>query len=136
MADGSSDNYQYETLWFSKGRAYGLERLGILNIGQGQSVAIKVVHKTKIPDESDFKAAANAILRIFLDVRISRNSLQSVVVPNDSFSPIIAALTEEHFAKFFAPIETPYQIAGALFMQDESYKQTATMCYAPNSFGY
>lgn len=134
-ADGSQDT-KYETLWFCRGKALGLEREQLLDVGPGQSVAIRVIHKTKIPKSYDFKAAANSILRLFLDVRASCNMLQTVIVPKDSFSPITDELSNEHFSVFYAPLDIPYQIACPLFIQDEDDKQTQTMCYAPNSAGY
>lgn len=134
----SDDSFSadYETIYFCKGRPFGLNRLSQLDIGEGQSIAVKVTHKTKTPTSYDFRAAANCIARMLLDVRVSRNALQAVTVPDDSYSYIISEMATERFQPFFAPLETPYQIAGALFLQDESHRHSQLMCYAPNSAGY
>jgi hypothetical protein len=131
-----SNRTEYETISFCKGRAFGLKRLSLMNIGPGESVAVKVVHKTKNPTNYDYIAAANSIVRMLLDVRVSHNALQSVTVPDESYIPVTAQMSLERFEPFFAPLETPYQIAGAIFIQDESHKHTKMMCYAPNSPGY
>ncbi|PWT95530.1 MAG: hypothetical protein C5B53_11235 [Candidatus Melainabacteria bacterium] len=134
----ADNSYQgnYETIYYCKGRAFGLNRFGLLDVGPGQSVAVRVVHKTKNPTTYDYKAAANAVIRMLLDVRTSHNALQSVTIPDDSYSSVTAEMAGERFEPFFAPLETPYQIAGALFVQDESHKHSQLMCYAPNSPGY
>lgn len=134
-SDGS-DYACYETIWFCKGRAFGLERLAPLNIEQGQSVGVKVIHKTPNPTEYDCCSAALATLRLLLDVRINHSCLQSVTVPDNSYSSICSWLFTEHYQAFFAPLETPYQIAGGLFLQDESKRHHQLLCYAPNSPGY
>jgi len=131
-----SERTKYETIYFCKGRAFGLHRFNYLDVGPGESVAVKVRHKTQNPTAYDYKAAANCVVRMLLDVRVSRNALQSVTLPDDSFSYITNEMGTERFEPFFAPIETPYQIAGALFVQDESHKHQQLMCYAPNSPGY
>lgn len=127
---------KYETIYFCKGRAFGLNRVGLLDVGPGESVAVKVVHKTKNPTTYDYKAAANCVVRMLLDVRVSHNALQSVMLPDESYSYITTEMGAERFEPFFAPLETPYQIAGAIFVQDASRRHSQMMCYAPNSPGY
>jgi hypothetical protein len=134
-ADGS-DTANYEKLWFCSGRAYGLERLGPLNIDPGQGVAIRVVHQSTNPTEYDCQAAANSVIRMLLDLRINRDSLQLVVVPDESFAGITEQLFAEHFEVFRPPLLAPSQIAGALYIQDESNRHTETLHYIPNGNGY
>jgi hypothetical protein len=134
-ADGS-ESTKYETLWYGNGRAYGLERSHNLDIDSGRGVGIRVIHKTQNPTEDEYTAAANSIVRLLLDLRNNRDSIAMIIVPDGSFSGICGQLFTEHFVPFRAPLEVPYQIAGALFIQDESDKHTQTLCYAPNSAGY
>ena len=133
-ADGSEDT-PYETLWLCGGKLFGLERYNALGVDRGQSISIKVTHKTKIPSANDYRAAAKSIVRVFLDVRTHNSMLQSVIVPDLSFTQILNELGNEHFSAFNVPILTPYQLAAAMFMQDESDQHTQTICYSPNSPG-
>jgi len=130
-ADGKTEDTKYETIWFCQGKAYGLERDGPLNTGLGQSVAIHVVHQTPTPTQYDFKAAANSILRILIDTRIGRNSLQFVILPDDSFGPIADELCNEHYSKFEEPIEVPFSAVGLLSLRNESSSQSQLMIYSP-----
>jgi len=133
-ADGSNST-DYETIWFGNGKAYGIEREEDFSIGDGQGVAIKIVHDGSLPTNADLHAAANAIIRMYLDVHASRNNFQFVIVPDDSFSGIISALGDEHFQVFTPRLEVPYQVSALILIQDESGKQKQTVCYAPTSGG-
>jgi len=133
--DGSNAA-QYETLWFCRGKAYGLERVAPLAITNGAGVGIKVNFLSKSPGTSEFKAAAQSILRMYLDSRLNHNAVQTAIVPDDYFSNVISAMNDEHFQIVQAQLEMPVQLASSLFMQDVSDRHTLNMCYAPGSYQF
>jgi hypothetical protein len=133
--DGSNQN-KYETIWFCRGKAYGLERVAPLSIDRGAGVGIRVNFKSRTPGPSDFKAAAQSILRTYLDVRLNKDSVQTAIVPDDYFSDVITAMGDEHFQIAQFQLEVPVQLASSLFVQDVSDKHTQHMCYAPGSYQF
>lgn len=134
-ADGSNES-RYETLWFCKGKLFGLERVGSLNVPRGSSIGIKVVHLTKTPSDYEFACAAESILRIYVDGRLNNDAIPTVTVPDESFASIVSALGEEHFQVVSVALEVPVQISAGMFLRDESGQHVTNMCYAPNSYGY
>ncbi len=135
QADGS-DESNYETLWFCKGKLFGLERIAPLNVPKGSSIGIKVVHLTKTPGDQEFECAAESILCIYVDGRLNNDAIPTVTVPDESFAPIVSALGEEHFQVVSAPLEVPVQISAGIFLRDESGQHVTNMCYAPGSYGF
>jgi hypothetical protein len=133
--DGSNEN-NYETLWFCRGKAYGLERVAPLSIDRGNGVGIRVNFKSSTPGPSEFKAAAQSILRTYLDLRLNRDSVQTAIIPDDYFSDVINAMADEHFQIAQFQLEVPVQLASSLFVQDVSDKHTQHMCYAPGSYQF
>jgi hypothetical protein len=133
--DGSNES-NYETLWFCRGKAYGLERAAPLSIDRGASVGIRVNFKSAKPGPSEFKAAAQSILRMYLDARLNRDSVQTAIIPDDNFSDVVSAMADEHFQIVQMQLEVPVQLASSIFMQDVSDKQTQHMCYAPGSYQF
>jgi hypothetical protein len=132
--DGS-DAEPYENLWFCDGKPFGLERFNNLNVGKGQGVALRITHKSIVPQPWENKAAAKSIVRLLLDVRINNSMLQTVILPDDSFIGILAELQNDHFSSFSIPLERPYQLSALMYVTDESKNQNRTLCYAPNSAG-
>lgn len=126
---------KYENVWFCKGKTFGIERQTTLDIGRGTSAAIKISHKDQIPSESDFKAAAKSILKILLDVRLSGNTLQTVIVPDDSFNAIADELHNEHFERMILPYGAPCHLTAGLYLQNESVSRSELMYYAPRRPG-
>lgn len=133
-ADGSDDT-NYETIAFGNGKAYGLVRDGDFVIGEGQGVVVRVKHDAQYPSQADFDSAANAIVRMFLEVHLSRNIFQYVVVPDDSYSGIVQAMGNEHFQVFTSRPDIPYKITASILLSNESGTQSTTVCYAPTSSG-
>lgn len=133
-ADGSNE-YAYETIWYCKGQAYGLERHGDLEFGAGQPVAIKVVHKDQAPIQADFDAAANAIIRMFLDVNAGSNVFLYASVPDDSIAGIVASFSNEHFYAYTQEVDRPYQLSALMLIKNESGTSKTSVCYAPTSSG-
>jgi hypothetical protein len=125
------DSVDYEKLWFCKGKTFGIERQAALDLGRGKAVAIKVVHKGQTPSQSEVKAAAKSILRILLDLRLTGNMLQTVIVPDQTFSPISDELTNEHFAPFVVPVGAPFHLTASLFLQNQSASRNQLLYYVP-----
>jgi hypothetical protein len=125
-ADGS-DNTNYQTLWYCNGKPFGLERAGSLNVNPGQGVAMQIIHKTNPPTSGDYAAAANSILRIYLDIRVNQSMPCAIIVPDQSFDQIITDLTKQHFALLNSQLETPYQTGATLFLQDSSNQRNQTL---------
>jgi hypothetical protein len=133
--DDGSEYTPYENLWFCNGKPYGLERFNPLNVGRGESAAIRVTSKSVVPTEWEYKAAAKSIVRVFLDIRVNSSVVQSVILPDESFLPIVNEMENDHFSVFNIPVDVPYQLAALMWVTDVSKMQTRTMCYAPNSAG-
>jgi hypothetical protein len=133
--DGTNES-KYETLWFCRGKAYGLERVAPLSIARGAGVGIQVNFKSKTPGPSEFKAAAQSILRTYLDLRLNKDAVQTAIIPDDYFSDVTTAMADEHFQIVQRQLEIPVQLASSLFMQDVSDKHTQNMCYAPGSYQF
>jgi hypothetical protein len=125
----------YEDLWFCNGATYGLERANPLPIESGVGLAIQVNFKTQPPGPAEIKSAAQSILRLYLDARVHGNPVMTVIVPDDQFADIVTAMGDEHFQPFTIPLEVPVQVSSRIFVQDESDKNTQSLCYAPQSFG-
>jgi hypothetical protein len=134
-ADGSDDT-NYETITYGNGKAYGLMRDGDFEIGEGQGVVVRITHDANTtPTQADFDCSANAILRMLLDVKLSRNIFLYVTVPDDSFSGIVTAMCNEHFAVFTPKLEVPYKTTAMILIKDQSGQHRTNVCYAPTSTG-
>jgi len=125
------DSTDYENIWFCKGRTFGIERHAPLSLGRGRAAAIRVLHKGPILSSADVKAAAKSIVRVMLDLRLSGNLLQTVIVEDDSFFSIRDELTNEGFERFVIPEGAPFHLAAALFLQNESANRNQFFYYVP-----
>ena len=76
-----SEVTRYEKLWYHDWQALGCRRQNALDLGGTSQVAIEVKHKGGSPAQS--AAAANATLRIILDVFSKRSSVATIIVPDD-----------------------------------------------------
>jgi len=129
--DGSSS--PYESIWFCRGQPYGLERSGPLPVDSGSAIGIQINFNSP-PGPMEIKAAVQTILRLYLDSRLNKNPVMTVIVPDEQFAEIVTALGDEHFQPFQLALEVPVQIASNLFIQDNSKKHSTSVCYAPGSF--
>jgi hypothetical protein len=129
------DQYNYENLWFCQGKAFGLERLASWAVPSGSSIGIKITHRTVNPSVYEALAAAEAILRIYVDARLNSVSVPTVTVPDETYNDIIVALENEHFYPIVTRLEVPVQISAGIFMRDQSGRHVLNLCYAPGSYG-
>jgi hypothetical protein len=88
----------YEKLFYHDGRPLGLERLQELSpadgtkkaLTRGDNIRIRVIPKNKQITPGELKAAANAIMRFWLDAYINKNQLAVVDVPDQQSLQAIA----------------------------------------------
>jgi hypothetical protein len=96
----SSSTQKYEKLWYHDGKAVGIERdhafggtNGGIGIPLGDGICVNVVSKNgHSAHESESKAAANAIMRIWVDSYMNQSPLVNVQVPAQSFHSIAGYL--------------------------------------------
>ncbi|MBX9938333.1 MAG: hypothetical protein K2Y32_03740 [Candidatus Obscuribacterales bacterium] len=92
-AKDSETKTQYEYLWYSKGKALGLEKNRKFDLPEGEGVAIRVTHSA-VPTEGEKKACAGGILRVALDAFLNKNPVVQVRLPHSSFNEIANRLEE------------------------------------------
>ena len=93
----SPSHVAFESLWYCKGKALGLERFADFSIPKGESMSIYVSHKTQNPSNAELQAAANMVMRAWLLSQINQNAVLTVRVPQQSYSQIVNyLLTEQH----------------------------------------
>lgn len=80
--DNETMSRAYEKLWFHDGKPLGLERAQPFGVTRGENICLKVKHHSGKPTPGEMKAAANTILRIWLDAYVNKNQLVVVKVPN------------------------------------------------------
>lgn len=93
----SPNHVVYESLWYNKGKALGLEKFAEFLIPKGESMSIYVSHKTPNPSNEELQAAANMIMRAWLQAQLNQDAVVTVRVPQQSYSQIVNYLiTEQH----------------------------------------
>lgn len=130
----------YEFLWYFNGKPYGLERLGSLTpsaknpgIEPITGVDLKVQY-IGTPGESDrksaCKAAANAILRLLVDLQLHGNFVITVFVPDNSFSDICNSLEDQKFIAITDPGQEQAALSGLqLLVQTDSGNSNQAFYY-------
>lgn len=92
-AKDSETKTQYEYLWYSQGKALGLEKKRKFDLPEGEGVAIRVTHGAA-PTEGEKKACAGGVLRVALDAFLNKNPVVQVRLPHSSFYEIANRLEE------------------------------------------
>lgn len=93
--DNEQNATPYKSLWYSQGKPMGLEMFNRLSVEKGHGVCLRIKHKTNNPTQEEMKAAANAILRLWVDARLNQSAVIIVKVPGDSFYTIIEDLRNQ-----------------------------------------
>lgn len=93
--DNEQNAAPYKSLWSSQGRPLGLEMFNQFAVAKGHAVCMKIKHKNANPTDGEMKAAANAILRLWVDSRLNQSAVIVVKVPGDSFYSIIDDLRNQ-----------------------------------------
>src|SRR5262249_2474847 len=96
QADDEKSAKTYEKMWFHEGKTFGLERLKSFDVTKGETLRVVITHKNAKATPGETKAAANAILRIWLDAQLNKNPLVVVTVPAQSLQPIADELQTKH----------------------------------------
>lgn len=93
--DNEENSSPYKSLWYSQGKPLGLEMFNHLAVERGHGVCLRVKHKNANPSQAEMKAAANAILRLWVDARLNQSAVVVVKLPGDSFYQIIDDLRNQ-----------------------------------------
>lgn len=83
----------YQDLWYHQGQPLGLRRRSALNIEKGTTGTIVI---SQYADENgQAKCAANAIVRLLVELQLKDIVVGTVIVPQDKYKDIVGAL--EHY---------------------------------------
>jgi len=86
----------YEHLYYAPRQIVGCKRkINVIGIKSGTAGILKIVALK--PEETN--AAANAAMRVWLDVSLNDCMVKSLLVPDAYFQPIVEALCEQGFRK-------------------------------------
>jgi len=88
---------KYEVLWYRRGDPVGMRRFGSLAFRAPQKIALHVMHSSFPADDDEIKAAANACLRLFLDLNAKTMSPSAIVVPKQSFNAFVQRMNQLNF---------------------------------------
>lgn len=88
---------KFEELFYRNWIALGMRRYKPLSLGNSDQVAIVVTHKQGQAAPEETSAAANAILRVFVDAYLKGNAVANVIVPESSLSSIVQNLKQANF---------------------------------------
>lgn len=126
---------RYEVIWYCKGEPVGLRRLGKLSFTSPQKVALRVVHTRSTADDSEVIAAANACLRLFLDLNARTISPMAIIVPRQSFAPFIQRMNQLNFySADEPPPDTPVYTSIVLRVESEPPGQNQLLFYTGRGY--
>jgi hypothetical protein len=124
---------KYEVIWYRKGEPIGLRRLGDFPFKAPQQVALRVAHGTPPVDENEVKAAANACLRLFLDLNAKTMSPAAIFVPRSSFNPFVQQMNQLNFySAQEPPPDTPVYTSIVLSVESEPPGLNQLLFYSGN----
>ncbi len=124
---------KYEVIWYRKGDPIGLRRLGEFSFKAPQQVALRVAHAKSPVDENEVKAAANACLRLFLDLNAKTMSPAAIFVPRGSFNSFVQRLNQLNFySAQEPPPDTPVYTSIVLSVESEPPGLKQLLFYSGN----
>lgn len=97
----------YEDLYYSHCRVIGLRRHSNLEIKAGSQGDIFVGNASSDFRSEEACAAANAVVRLFLDLYRRKAPLASVVVPRDFFDTVVSELQRYGFRPSSGVVDQP-----------------------------
>jgi hypothetical protein len=123
----SDKNVRYEDLFYSRCQPVGLRQYHSLDLIAGSSGIIRISNLGQ--SSEDGCAAANAAIRTFVDVFLTRAILLYIVVPKDSFDNLVEGM--EHYG-FCQPntVGHPGTIVANITLVSEPPGRTISMFYA------
>lgn len=127
----ASKQVLYQDFWYKGCNPVGCRRYHTYNIPPGDGIAIRVKHKNNSVAVGETCACANAIIRVLLDAYMNSNPVISVLVPDSTFSSIVADLAHENFyQQADAPPDVPQYASIILYLTSEPSGANQTMFYA------
>lgn len=127
--DHENEANPYESLWYCDGKPLGLELFNRFSVEKGHGICIRVKHKNGDPEESEMKAAANAILRVWVDARLNQSASFVVKVPASSFYQIVDELRMQGMTRLQNPTDITVNDPLTLLVQAESSGASERMVY-------
>jgi hypothetical protein len=94
--DDEKSAVHYEKLWYHEGKSLGLERIAPLGVIQGETVRLRITHKNGKAEPGELKAAADVVMRMWLDSKLNQNAVVVVTMPGQSLQPIADELVRSH----------------------------------------
>lgn len=122
---------KFEELFYRNWIALGMRRYKPLSLGNSDQVAIVVTHKHSQSTPEETNAAANAIVRLFVDAYLKGNAVTNVIVPDASLGQIVQNLKQANF--YPGNDDTPDQpnfSSLVLHLESTSGANKQTMFYA------
>ncbi|HEY9678904.1 MAG TPA: hypothetical protein V6C76_12925 [Drouetiella sp.] len=99
---GDKKPKSYEEFWYNQaGKPLGQEKFDKYGIRPDEQVVMEIKHKNKDQvQREEYKAAANAAIRFFLDCKVHKGAINTLMVPVNSFDGIVQSIEEQGFTKF------------------------------------
>lgn len=111
---------KYEVIWYRKGDPIGVRRLNGLAFQAPQRIALHVLHSSLPANDDDVKAAANACLRLYLELYAKTMSPSAIVVPKQSFNSFVQRMNQLNFYSAEEPEpNTPVRTSIILSVESE-----------------
>ncbi len=88
---------KYEDIFYSHLHPLGLKRYLALRIKEGTPGIIKIIPSNSASRQEEANAAANATVRLFLNLYLNKTALRSILVPRDLFDPYVSELQRYGF---------------------------------------
>ncbi|HEY9785485.1 MAG TPA: hypothetical protein V6D17_08800 [Candidatus Obscuribacterales bacterium] len=98
-----SETKPYEHLWYKGAEPVGCRKHAELDIFPDDNVAFRVKHKSASGSDAEIKAAADAVMRVFIDASIRSNSPSAIVVPKASLNRFVQSLGKFGFSQGAPP---------------------------------
>ncbi|MBX9695426.1 MAG: hypothetical protein K2Z81_23780 [Cyanobacteria bacterium] len=123
---------RYEDLWYHEWQALGCRRYHELDLGTSAQIAIEIKHQPESSQPQN-AAAANAALRVMLDVFAGRNSVACLIVPDDDMKSIGLYMEKAGFRMGNEPPpEQPIACSLLIPVQSKSGQNRQVLYYYPN----
>lgn len=103
--DQAGKHVYYQDLYYSHCHPIGLRQYHALDIQPGTSGVIRVKKLSSVSDEGC--AAANAVVRTYLDLFLSRILVLYISVPKDAFDNLLQGMEQYGFRRFEIQPEKP-----------------------------
>jgi hypothetical protein len=88
---------KYEVLWYGSRDPLGCQVFHPLAVREGTDTQIVLRSKESSPRSLEMEAAANALVRVYLDLAFRSALVNSVSLGDASLGPVVSALARENF---------------------------------------